>query len=102
MYNCARQFIFSVATFHFIHGQHYVPHERWFRNIHKDEGRVNGEVGSFTAPAPFEVLVYADPALKPLTCAGLTAQVGGIQRLHNFATGVSFAFCCFSAGRLSH
>lgn len=54
----------------------------------------NDEAGSFTVSAPFEVLVYGDAAvaLKPLTCAGLTAQVGEIQRLHNFATGVSFAF----------
>lgn len=74
-------------------GQHYVLHERLFRNIHKDESPANDGVGSFTVLAPFEVLVYEDAAvaLKPLTCAGLTAQVGEIQYLQNFATGVSFA-----------
>lgn len=87
-------FLWLLFTLSTSHGQHYVPHERWFRNIRKDEGPVNDEVGSFTVSAPFEALVYGDPAvaLKPLTCAGLSAQVGEIQYLHNFATGVSFAF----------
>lgn len=51
-------FLWLLFTLSTSHGQHYVPHERWFRNIHKDEGPVRDEVGSFTVSAPFEVLVY--------------------------------------------
>ena len=97
-------FLWLLFTLSTAHGQRYVPHERWFRNIHKDEGPVNDEAGSFTVWAQFEVLLYGDPAVavKPLTCAGLTAQVGEIQYLHNFATGVSFAFCLSRCQVLSH
>lgn len=108
-------FLWLLFTLSTSHGQHYVPHERWFRNIHKDEGPVRDEVGSFTVSAPFEVLVYegggggggggGGPAvctLKPLTCAGLTAQMGEIQYPSQLCHRCVIWLSCFSVKRLSH
>lgn len=39
---------------------------------------------------------------QPLTCAGLSAQMGGIQQFGHFATGVPCAFSSVSVKRLSH
>lgn len=78
----------------------YFPHDRWFRNIHKDQGPANDETRSFTVPAPFDFLLYGAPpaVLKALAWAGLTAQVGETQIVHNFSTGGSFAFLVSLSG----
>lgn len=51
-----------------------------------------------------DYLTFEAPAvaLKPLTCAGLSAQVGEIWYLHKAATGVSFTFLASLSKRLSH
>lgn len=51
-----------------------------------------------------DCLTFEAPAvaLKPLTCAGLSAQVGEIRYLHTAATGVSFTFLASLSKRLSH
>lgn len=88
-------FLWLLFTLSTSHGQHYAPHERWFRNIHKDEGPVRDEVGSFTVSAPFEVLVYVGGVLRFARWSLWHVQDWLLRWekfsiLHDFATGVSF------------
>lgn len=66
------------------------------RNIHEDATE------SDPPPSQLCLRLWFTEIPEPLTCAGLTAQVGGIQQFSHFATGVSFAFSCVSVKRLSH
>lgn len=73
LYLCLRRFTFPEATFHF-------PRERWLWRSHEGEGGANGDVGSFPVPARFEVSgLWGIPPRSPLTRAGPTAPVGGIE-----------------------
>lgn len=50
--------------------------ERWSRNNGQDEGTVNDErLNVWTSQPPFDGLAMA---MKPVTCAGQSSQVGEI------------------------